>query len=259
MEAYAIKAAREGKVETSWINPDEAHEASLKRFLRRMLDRGESAEFLASFDAFARRTALLGALNSLSQLTLKATMPGIPDFYQGTELWDFSLVDPDNRRPVDFAARAEALAQPDADWPALAAAWPDGRIKAALTHRLLALRNEHAALFAEGAYRPVDVRGRDRDHVLAFARVGGRDAVVVAVGRRFAPLSEGGRRWPAGWEAELSLEGFSAVRNLLVPGPPAGEPAIARLFDPVPVTVLRASLTGAVPGRRSAPTEPALA
>jgi (1->4)-alpha-D-glucan 1-alpha-D-glucosylmutase len=82
---------------------------------------------------------------------------------------------------------------------------------------------------------------------------------VVAVGRRFAPFSEGGRRWPAGWEAELSLEGFSAVRNLLVPGPPAGEPAIARLFDPVPVTVLRASLTGAVPGRRSAPTEPALA
>jgi (1->4)-alpha-D-glucan 1-alpha-D-glucosylmutase len=258
MAAYAIKAAREGKVETSWINPDEAHEASLKRFLRRMLDRGESAEFLASFDAFARRTALLGALNSLSQLTLKATMPGIPDFYQGTELWDFSLVDPDNRRPVDFAARAEALAQPDADWPALAAAWPDGRIKAALTHRLLALRNEHAALFAEGAYRPVDVRGRDRDHVLAFARVGGRDAVVVAVGRRFAPLSEGGRRWPAGWEAELSLDGFSSLRNLLVPGAPAGEPAIARLFDLVPVAVLRASLTGAVPGRRSARTEPAL-
>ncbi len=103
METYAIKAAREGKVETSWINPDEPYEAGVKRFVRGILDPAQSAEFIASFDRLARRAALLGALNSLSQLTLKATMPGVPDFYQGTEFWDLSLVDPDNRRPVDFS------------------------------------------------------------------------------------------------------------------------------------------------------------
>jgi (1->4)-alpha-D-glucan 1-alpha-D-glucosylmutase len=259
MVAYAIKAAREGKVETSWINPNEAYEASVQRFVRRMLDRSESAEFLASFDAFARRTALLGALNSLSQLTLKLTMPGVPDLYQGTELWDLSLVDPDNRRPVDFSARAHAQARGEADWRALAATWPDGRIKFALTRRLLALRTEHASLFAEGAYRPVEVMGRDRDHVLAFARTRGRDAIVVAVGRLFAPFAEGGRRWPAGWEAELSLDGFFSPRNMLAPAEPVGEGAISRLFDPLPVAVLRANVARPVRGRRPAPAEPALA
>jgi (1->4)-alpha-D-glucan 1-alpha-D-glucosylmutase len=257
MVAYAIKAAREGKVETSWINADEAYEASLTRFLRRLLDRGESADFIESFDAFARRTALLGALNSLAQLTLKMTMPGVPDLYQGTEVWDLALVDPDNRRPVDFTARAAALAHRETDWTGLAAAWPDGRIKLALTRRLLALRAEHASLFAHGAYRPVEVRGRDRDHVVAFARIGGRDAIVVAVGRLFAPFSDGGRCWPVGFEAELALDGFSSPRNVLVPAAQVGEAAISRLFDPIPVAVLRASL--AVQGRRSAPAEPALA
>jgi len=201
---------------------------------------------------------LLGALNSLAQLTLKMTMPGVPDIYQGTELWDLSLVDPDNRRPVDFSARAQTLAH-EADWTSLAAAWPDGRIKLALTRRLLALRNECAALFAHGAYRPVEVSGRDRDHVLAFARVSGRDAVVVAVGRLFGPFSEGGRRWPSGWEAELALDGFSSLRNVLVPSDQVGVAAISHLFDPLPVTILRASLAHGVQSRRSAPAEPALA
>src|SRR4029450_10402429 len=110
MQEYAIKAAREGKVETSWINPNEAYESALKNFLGAILDPAQSAPFLDSFGAFARRTNLLGALNSLSQLALKATMPGVPDFYQGTELWDLSLVDPDNRRVVDFPARKAAFA-----------------------------------------------------------------------------------------------------------------------------------------------------
>jgi (1->4)-alpha-D-glucan 1-alpha-D-glucosylmutase len=114
-------------------------------------------------------------------------------------------------------------------------------------------------LFADGAYRPVEVKGRDRDHVLAFARVGAREAVVVAVGRLFARFSDGGRSWPAGWEAELALDGFSAIRNALAPGLPVGDAAIAPLFDPVPVAILRASLARKVPGRRSAPAEPAMA
>jgi (1->4)-alpha-D-glucan 1-alpha-D-glucosylmutase len=268
METYAIKAAREGKVETSWINPDEGYEAGVKRFVRRILDPAGSAEFIASFDRLARRTALLGALNSLSQLTLKTTMPGVPDFYQGTEFWDLSLVDPDNRRPVDFSARAAALEELEIepDWAALAAAWPDGRIKLALTRHLLALRNEYAALFAQGTYRPLEVSGPHRDHVVAFARTAGRDAVVVAVGRLFSDLTRGGIGWPAAqdWNAELVLDGFSHVYDTLAPDRVWPGPAmpVSRLFDPLPVAILRASLTHKATTRRrpvDSPGEPAVA
>ena len=268
METYAIKAAREGKVETSWINPDEAYEAGVKRFVRRILDPADSAEFIASFDRLARRTALLGALNSLSQLTLKATMPGVPDFYQGTEFWDLSLVDPDNRRPVDFSARVAALEQlgMEPEWAALAAAWPDGRIKLALTRHLLALRNAHASLFAQGTYRPVEVSGRQREHVMAFARTAGRDAIVVAVGRLFSPLTRGGVSWPAAedWDGELVLDGFSDIHHTLAPDrvwSRSGVP-LSRLFDPLPVAILRASLTHKATTRRrpvDSPGEPAVA
>jgi (1->4)-alpha-D-glucan 1-alpha-D-glucosylmutase len=250
IEAYAIKAAREGKVDTSWINPNERYESALKRFVRRILDATESAEFIGSFAALARRAALLGALNSLSQLALKATMPGVPDFYQGTEFWDLSLVDPDNRRPADFAARAAALTRGLPDWQTLIAAWPDGTIKFALLRQLLALRNNHPTVLTEGTYHPVEVDGRDRDHVIAFARVFGHDAIVVAIGRHFAPFTDGGRRWPApaAWDAELVLDGFSSVGDLRgaeshVPLPRV---AISRLFDPLPVALLRATI-----GRKS--------
>jgi len=247
-EAYAIKAAREGKVETSWINPDEAYEAGVTRFVRRILDSGESAEFIRSFDALARRTALLGALNSLSQVVLKATMPGVPDFYQGTELWDLSLVDPDNRRPVDFSARAAGLNElaRAPDWAALAESWPDGRLKLALTAHLLALRNEFAALFAEGEYRPIEVTGRHRNHVVAFARISGGDAIVVAAGRVFAPFTENGQRWPRAqdWDAELVLDGLSAAQDALKGETFSPEPTVpvARLFTHLPVAILRARL-----------------
>src|SRR6185312_14130782 len=120
MQAYALKAAREGKQETSWTNPNESYETALHAFVGHLLDPARSKDFLASFNAFAQRTALLGALNSLVQLALKALLPGVPDFYQGTELWDLSLVDPDNRRPVDFAARAGMQATESEDWTTLA-------------------------------------------------------------------------------------------------------------------------------------------
>ncbi len=110
LQAFAIKAAREGKEQTSWLDPDERYEAGLGQFLHDLLDRDRSSPFIDSFGAFAQRVALMGALNSLTQVTLKATMPGVPDFYQGTEFWDLSLVDPDNRRPVDFAARTRTPA-----------------------------------------------------------------------------------------------------------------------------------------------------
>jgi (1->4)-alpha-D-glucan 1-alpha-D-glucosylmutase len=174
-------------------------------------------------------------------------MPGVPDIYQGTEFWDLSLVDPDNRRPVDFSARAAALdalgSQPD--WAELVKAWPDGRIKLALTRALIALRNEYAALFADGAYRPVEVRGRHRDHVVAFARTAGREAIIIAVGRLFAPFTDGGRHWPAAqdWDATLALDRFSSIRDAVVTDRAwrQAEVPVARLFDPLPVAILRAT------------------
>src|SRR3954464_11104833 len=190
MQAFAQKAAREGKQETSWLNPHEAYETGVNNFIERILDRSISAEFLDSLDVLARRVSLLGALNSLSQITLKATIPGVPDFYQGTELWDFSLVDPDNRRQVDFAGRISALAALETpDWTNLTQNWSDGRIKLAWTRQLLKLRTELAEVFTRGEYQPLEVTGRHRDHVIAFARRHGEDAAVVAVSKALAPLT----------------------------------------------------------------------
>ena len=212
MQAYALKAAREGKQETSWLNPNQAYEAGVQTFLARILDRAVSAEFLEfAGNAGADAWRCLGALNSLSQLTLKATMPGVPDFYQGTEFWDLSLVDPDNRRPVDFAARAAALAQADRpDWDRLVEAWPNGHLKLAWTRHLLELRTELADVFTHGDYQPLPVSGPHRDHVIAFARRHGDQAAIVAVARALAPMSEGGRAWPraADFDASLDLRGY---------------------------------------------------
>ena len=246
MQAYAVKAAREGKQETNWLAPDARYENRLRSFLGALLDRKQSARFIDSFDAFARRVALLGALNSLTQLTLKATMPGIPDFYQGTEFWDVSLVDPDNRRPVDFAARRAALETTGdaADWAALAATWPDGRIKFALTRRLLALRARCAELFARGAYRQLQVTGQHNNELIAFARVGGGNAAIVVASRLFKRATCGGEQWPntRAWDATLSLDGFSEIRSELgaeknVSG---SRVDVCELFDILPVAVLQA-------------------
>jgi (1->4)-alpha-D-glucan 1-alpha-D-glucosylmutase len=241
MQAYALKAAREGKQETSWLNPHAAYEAGLRTFLERILDPELSAEFLGSLQSFTQRTSLLGALNSLSQITLKATMPGLPDFYQGTELWDFSLVDPDNRRPVDFAARAAALAGLETpDWTSLAQTWTDGRIKLAWTRHLLKLRAELADVFARGDYQPLEVIGPHRDHVIAFARRHGGDAAVVAVGKLLAPLTQGGRVWP---DAE-AYDGAIVTRGYLFEGVSGNELPLTDAFRYLPATVLKAKVAG---------------
>jgi (1->4)-alpha-D-glucan 1-alpha-D-glucosylmutase len=185
--------------------------------------------------------ALLGALNSLSQLTLKATMPGVPDFYQGSEFWDLSLVDPDNRRPVDFAARAAALAQADhPDWDRLVQAWPNGHLKLAWTRRLLKLRTELADVFTRGDYQPLPVSGPHRDHVIAFARRHGDQAAIVAVAKALAPMSEGGRVWPHAdaFDASLDLRGYKVEG---VTEPIGGtELRLAAVFRHLPVAVLKA-------------------
>ncbi len=220
-QAYALKAAREGKQETSWLNPNQAYEAGLRTFLQRTLDRSASAEFLDSLQTLGQRISLLGALNSLSQVTLKATLPGVPDFYQGTELWDLSLVDPDNRRPVDFAKRASVLASVEIpDWENLVQHWPDGHIKLAWTRHLLKLRNELADVFTDGDYRPLQVTGRHRDHVIAFARDG-----------------------------TLDLGGY--LREGISGNAGAAEVQLSALFRHVPAVVLKASVAGALkPARK---------
>ncbi|WP_213769466.1 malto-oligosyltrehalose synthase [Bradyrhizobium sp. dw_78] len=239
IQAYALKGAREGKQETSWLNPNQTYETGLNTFIARILDPSASAEFLHSLATLAQRVSLLGALNSLSQITLKATMPGVPDFYQGTEFWDLSLVDPDNRRPVDFAARAAVLAKTEApDWDNLVQSWRNGHLKLAWTRHLLKLRNELAAVFTHGDYQPLEIVGPHRDHVMAFARRRGRDAAITAVAKSFAPLSQGGRVWPTGerFAGSLNLGGYS-VADI---ESHTKEVPLATLFRHLPVVVLKA-------------------
>jgi (1->4)-alpha-D-glucan 1-alpha-D-glucosylmutase len=243
MKAFAQKAAREGKEQTSWLNPHANYEAGLSTFIERILDPSISGEFLESMAALAQRVALLGALNSLSQLTLKATLPGVPDFYQGTEFWDLSLVDPDNRRPVDFNARTDVLAQlGETDWSTLAKSWPNGHIKLAGTARLLQLRAQLADVFTSGDYHALEVSGPHRDHVVAFARRRGKEACIVAVARHFAAFTDGGRNWPrsAAFEGALNLRGFSLENTQAS----EEELPLAALFSEMPVAVLKARWVG---------------
>ena len=253
MQAYALKAAREGKQETSWLNPNQTYEAGLKTFIARILDRSASVEFLDSLETLAQRVALLGALNSLSQIALKATMPGVPDFYQGTEFWDLSLVDPDNRRPVDFAERATVLASVEnPDWASLVQHWPDGHIKLAWTRHLLKLRTELADVFTHGDYQPLQVSGPHGDHVIAFARRLGRDAVIIAVAKSFAAFSQGGRIWPRAeaFDGALNLKGYSVEGMGHDAG--ASEVRLSALFLNLPAVVLKARFQGALkPARKS--------
>ncbi|MGY3450568.1 malto-oligosyltrehalose synthase [Bradyrhizobium sp. USDA 4353] len=237
LQAYALKAAREGKEETSWLNPNEAYENGLRSFIDGILDRERSGEFLQSLEIVAKRVALLGALNSLTQLTLKATMPGVPDFYQGTEFWDLSMVDPDNRRPVDFAAREHALRESEApDWAGLADHWPDGRIKLAWTRQLIKQRNELPSVFTDGSYEPLEVSGRHAEHIVAFARRRGREAVIVVAARTLAPFTDNGRVWPHtdAFDATVHLPGYSAppIQNGALP--------VSALFTHLPAALLAA-------------------
>lgn len=186
---YIVKAVREAKVYTAWLKPDTEYEEAFSLFIDRILDPEESREFLDSFIPFQRKVAFFGALNSLSQLLLKVTSPGVPDFYQGTELWDLSLVDPDNRRPVDYARRRSLLEEirkgeaEDLDGlvSGLLENIEDPGVKLFLTRRLLRARAGQQKLFQEGSYLGLGTDGAHRESIVAFAREHqGRRAITVA-------------------------------------------------------------------------------
>ena len=185
---YVIKAVREAKVHTAWLRHDSTYEDGYLTFVDRVLT---SKEFLEDFCSFQEKIAAYGIYNSLSQVLLKYTSPGVPDLYQGCELWDLSLVDPDNRRPVDYEKRRAFLHDVQAKAKSdilelieeLFVNKKDGRIKLFLTHQLLQARKEHRDLFARGNYQPLSVTGQLAEHIIAFARCD-RDKVAIAVAPR---------------------------------------------------------------------------
>ena len=180
LAGWQQKAIREAKLQGDWTGPDETYEAAARDFLFSLL--APRSTFASEVARVVRRIAPAGAVNGLAQTVLKLTAPGVPDFFQGTEFWDFSLVDPDNRRPVDFSARIGAL-HSAASPAALAASWRDGRVKQAVIARSLALRRALPELCARGDYRPLKAIGPLARHVVAFMRIRGDEAALVVVPR----------------------------------------------------------------------------
>jgi (1->4)-alpha-D-glucan 1-alpha-D-glucosylmutase len=196
LQEYVIKAERESQIHTRWTKPNEPHETALRNYIAAVCDPQANAEFCASFAAFQKRTALYGMLNGLGQTLLKTACPGVPDVYQGAELWDFRLVDPDNRDAIDFAKRVamfeEMRAATNADCACraqeLLKTWCDSRVKLHVLARALAARNEQPDLFLNGAYLPMGSSGKHKDRVVAFARSHGEQWAVAVVPRTLAGI-----------------------------------------------------------------------
>jgi (1->4)-alpha-D-glucan 1-alpha-D-glucosylmutase len=209
IQAYLEKALHEAKVHTSWVNPNPAYDEAVGQFIARILDESASGAFLEDFRSFQRRVSHLGLLNSLAQTLLQIASPGAPDLYQGTELWDFSLVDPDNRRPVDYELRRQLLASlrarlggAGADRLALARELlqgkEDGRVKLYVTTLALNSRRDNPGLFSAGEYLPVLAAGPQAEHVFAFARRHQGRVALAAVPRLLAGLLPEERGLPLG-------------------------------------------------------------
>jgi (1->4)-alpha-D-glucan 1-alpha-D-glucosylmutase len=215
VEAYMIKAVREGKEVSDWTNPDTEYEAALQRFIEGALDGSRPNPFLTDLHAFIGLLARPGAIASLAQLVLKLTAPGVPDIYQGGELWDFNLVDPDNRRPVDWERRRSLLNEVGAVAFAELGDWEDGRAKLFITHRLLELRRDHPELFAVGDYVPLELTGAGTsDHLCAFSRQDGDAVLITAVPCLVYGLYRDAST--ADWgDAELILPTHPAWRDVL--------------------------------------------
>ena len=263
IEAYMTKAVREAKVHSSWVSPDPDYEDATRDFVRALLAPEPGNVFLRDFLPFQQRVARAGAFNSLSQLLLKLASPGVPDLYQGCELWDFSLVDPDNRRPVDYARRQaalQAIKAAHAERGAAACAselldrLQDGEIKLYLIWKALAFRREHEALFRDGDYLPLKAHGDHAEQVCAFARQAGDETLVLVVPRLIAGLlgehgglPVGDAVWGDTW-VELPPEQASAQWTCVLTGQKVatqvlGEShglALAQVFVAFPYALLHA-------------------
>jgi (1->4)-alpha-D-glucan 1-alpha-D-glucosylmutase len=193
LTSYAIKAAREAKTRTSWTLPNATYEEALAEFVQKILEPADDAPFLSDVARLVSLAAPIGVTNSLSRIAIHLTSPGVPDIYQGDELWNYALVDPDNRRPVDFEARRRALADADPfenHGHRVALSDPfDNRIKALVTRRLLLLRRSLPNLFANGGYEPLEVTGERAMRVVAFARTH-EDRLSVTIASRITGLPE---------------------------------------------------------------------
>jgi (1->4)-alpha-D-glucan 1-alpha-D-glucosylmutase len=209
--AYMHKATKEAKVHTSWINPNEEYDAAVTQFVCRLLPDTSDDPFLSDLLALQQRVAFFGYFNSLAQVLLKLTCPGVPDLYQANELWDFSLVDPDNRRPVDYHLRQQLLTELRGRLDEerqdltrltdeLLANLPDGRIKLYVIYQTLNFRRCHEELFARGDYVPLEAIGFRRDHICAFARAAGDEVILSIVPRLVVRLGDGAARPPLGPE-----------------------------------------------------------
>jgi (1->4)-alpha-D-glucan 1-alpha-D-glucosylmutase len=196
IQTYMAKALHEAKINTSWIQPNAQWDAAVSDFVAKILDPSSRNKFLPIFLPVAKELARLGAINSLSQTLLKFMAPGVPDIYQGTEIWDYSLVDPDNRRPVDYDRRRKILrGLAPASAGELMQCWADGRIKLFLTQRVLRFRREHAELFQRGEYLPVRSSGTFAECCVSFARCLSDKWIIVITPRLssrvgFPPVGE---------------------------------------------------------------------
>ena len=226
---------------TAWLRPDSVYEEGYLQFVDRILAQPENNEFLQNLRPFQQKIAEYGVYNSLAQVLLKNASPGVPDLYQGCELWDLSLVDPDNRRPVSYEQRMEMLqklrSQTNSDVLSLIddlfVNQFDGRIKLFLTMQLLQARKSHRELFLQGDYQPLNVTGTFADHLIAFARTHAGKTAIALAPRFLSQVVKPGERavgkdvWqdtqvalpsgmPAVWQNVITSEQVSSDRNLLV-------------------------------------------
>jgi (1->4)-alpha-D-glucan 1-alpha-D-glucosylmutase len=261
VQAYMRKAVREAKVHSSWNSPDEAYEGALTSFIDALLGRLEPNPFLQEFLVLHAAVARCGLYNSLSQTVLKLTSPGVPDIYQGNELWDFSLVDPDNRRAVDYDRRRALLDElgrsagqaSDDKARAMFESIDDGRLKLYIIWRALALRARRPVLFERGRYAALPVLGAHAAHICAFARIHEGVAVLTIVPRLLLDLTVRATRPPLGGEvwsdtrvmlpASLPAAYHDVLTGALRAGPATTRPAllVGELFETLPVSLLESA------------------
>lgn len=253
---YMEKATKEAKIHTSWVNPNETYDNGMKEFIRRILNlNGGESTFLKHLETFVQKIQQTGMLNSLSQLVLKMTSPGIPDIYQGNEIWDFSLVDPDNRREVDFTNRQYLLKNIQetdvSEYPELLLQWlnrpEDGKIKLFLTHKLLEARKKIPKLFTQGTYLPLSLDGKHQNKLITYARIFEGKKVVIVTSRFFYTLIGDNKLkiLPNTWQDhtlilpnELKEVNFLNHFTGKIISPTLGKLALDELLNPLPFALL---------------------